>query len=63
MEEEQKVKVINFSRPISLWTTGWVFTLGYLDVWNQAEEGWRLIEVLATLVVWPWLLGHNLGGW
>ena len=46
---------------MTLWTIGFLFTLGYLEYFNLNVKWWRTLGyITATLAIWPVFLGMEI---
>jgi len=62
MGEKTRVEVTN--KATSLWTIGWLFTLGYtLSTFSETMTFWETILTLfVSYILWPVYLGAQLSG-
>lgn len=61
-EETKRVRVVN--HPTTLWTVGYLFTLGYTSFFGSVIDmslGQIIGKMLLTLILWPFLLGETIG--
>ena len=55
MEQDKKCRWHHYSGKCALWLAGWLFTLGYLQL--------PLMKAIFAIVVWPYYLGADWGGY
>ena len=61
MSDTQKVRVTNWPFG-SIWTIGFLFTMGYIPQ-EVSLSFWEVVgKVLFTYIIWPLLLGTELSG-
>ncbi len=48
----ERIKIEQSSLGFSIWMTGWLFTIGFVDL------GFR--QGFFAIVIWPWYIGQRL---